>query len=263
MTKVTSLTAAIMAAVCIGSSAVSLAQVEVVESRNRLLTSSDNSNDKPHPTAAGQADLFYQLQTLQQEVLELRGLLEEQAYELKRLKQQRLDDYVGFDRRLSALNGATAESSSSAPSLSSDNKPSSASLSASVNPDQPQPDEVESYRAAIDLVLRKKDYVQAIAGFEAYLRNFPGGRYVPNSQYWLGEIFLLQGNLEQARNWFSRLLDDHSEHAKAPDAAYKLGTVYHKLGNQVKARQLLQQVAGGDSNAARLATSYLANEMKQ
>lgn len=259
MTKVTSLTAALMAAVCLGSAALSHAQVEVVESSNRLLNRSSVAETAPLPTSSGQADLFYQLQTLQQEVLELRGMLEEQAHELKRLKQQRLDDYVGFDRRLSALIGADGDQQSSvtAPAGSS-----SVAASTPAAGNQPQIDEVQSYRSAIDLVLRKKDYSQAILGFQDYLRNFPSGRYAPNSQYWLGEIFLLQGNLEQARSWFSRLLNEYSDHAKAADAAYKLGTVYHKLGDIEKAKQLLKQVASGNSNAARLATSYLADEIK-
>ena len=58
----------------------------------------------PSAAATNQA---YQIQQLQQEVLELRGLLEEVSFELKRLKQQRLDDYLDLDKRLGELSNKT------------------------------------------------------------------------------------------------------------------------------------------------------------
>lgn len=261
------LTAALMAAVFVPLSIGALAQVEVVESQNRLLTPGQPSQPvQPaapvsSPVAANSGDLFYQLQTLQQEVQELRGLIEEQAYELKRLKQQRLDDYVNLDRRLSNLGGqpvATAPADSGATDTTVTAGAVPATTAASQTTAQ-APDEMQRYRTAIDLVLRKKDYEQAIVAFNQYLRDFPQGRYAPNCQYWLGEIYLLQGNLESAREWFSRLLTDFPEHGKAPDATFKLGTVYHKLGDVDQAKSLLNQVASGDSNAARLANSYLSD----
>ncbi len=247
-----------------------LAQVEVVESNNRLLGPSANSassgrssadasaansaavaRPQPQPLSSQpsiQSQLYFQLQTLQQEVLELRGLVEEQAHELQRLKQQRLDDYLDLDRRLNALG-----SGQQAAKGETDKR-----REPSVARGGREPDEIQRYRSAIDLVLRDKDYEQAITAFNQYLRDFPQGRYAANSQYWLGEIFLLQGELEKAREWFGRLLAEHEQHDKVPDARYKLGTVYHQLGDGAKARELLTQVAEGDSNAARLATDYLA-----
>ena len=256
MKKASLLAAALTAAVCVGFTVSSYAQVEVVESSNRLLMGSSPRQVAAPPATAsdGSSELFYQLQTLQQEVLELRGLVEEQAYELKRLKQQRLDDYVSFDRRLGGLTGQN----SSAQSTAAGEGDSSADFASNSAQGAPAADEVQSYRTAIDLVLRKKDYAQAVISFEKHLRDFPNGRYAPNSQYWLGEIFLLQGDLEQARTWFARLLSDYSDHAKAADATYKLGVVYDKLGDGKKARELLQQVSSGNANAARLATAYLS-----
>ena len=263
----TSLTAVLTTAVFAVLGAPTFAQVEVVESNNRLIsTPQQGVTQAATQTAATsgnpQAEMFYQLQTLQQEVSQLRGLVEEQAYELKRLKQQRLDDYLNLDRRLSALgNGASAAKGNGAGATSGQDSNKDSGTSP-VSTTAVAPNEVQRYRTAIDLVLRKKDYAQAITAFNQYLTDFPEGRYAPNSQYWLGEIYLLQGNLEKSREWFARLLNDNSDHAKAQDATYKLGTVYHKLGDDQKAQQLLQQVAAGSSNAARLAASYLT-EMGQ
>lgn len=285
MKELFSWTAAVKAAVfvfsCVGFFVpLASAQVQVVDSSNRLLVSpqteaaqasaqpavaqavayQEASSGAPPvqaPAAATdvQTQMYFQVQSLQQEVLELRGLVEEQAYELKRLKQQRLDDYLSLDKRLTALAGgkaATEQPESAGPS------PKMTGSSAGAAGVQSQ-DELQRYRSAIDLALRQKDYDKAATAFNQYLQDFPQGTYAPNSQYWLGEIFLKQGDLEQARDWFSRLLSDFPDHAKAPDAAYKLGTVYDQLGDKAKARSLLSQVIADspNTNAARLAKNYL------
>ncbi len=50
------------------------------------------------------APLLYQVQVLQQQVRELSGLVEEQAYLIKKLQQDQRQQYVDLDRRLMALN---------------------------------------------------------------------------------------------------------------------------------------------------------------
>ncbi len=197
----------------------------------------------------GQGELFYQFQVLREEVLQLRGMIEEQAYEIKRLKQQRMDDYVDLDRRLSALSGGTATAKTGS-------MPKKVSGQAGAQPQQNE-DGRQVYRNAIDLVLKQKDYDQAIAEFNNYLTGYPTGHYAANAQYWLGEIYLLKNDLEQSRQWFARLVGAFPDHNKAPDAKFKLGKVYNLMGNKAKAQELLQDVASSSTDAGRLARNYL------
>ena len=194
----------------------------------------------------------------------LRGLAEEQAYELKRLKQQRLDDYLSLDRRLATIGAPVSavksgDSTAVAPIVGA-----AVSISTTVSTPTgtavtPDPgDELQRYRTAIDLALSKKDYANAILAFEQYLDDFPSGRYAANSQYWLGEIYLMQGSLEQARERFALMLNEYKDSNKAPDATYKLGVVYHRLGDTKKAQKWLLQAAATGGNAARLAQDYLS-----
>jgi len=265
-----SVTAALSAAFFVLGAAVTSAQVAVVESSNRLLPavsaqvvrSATPTADSVVPAMSVPSDFFYQLQMLQQEVQLLRGLVEEQAHELKRLKQQRLDDYLGLDRRLAALAGGASPVATPAVT---NNNPGQVPQGTGVQAVAVLPmvtntvaDELQRYRNAIDLALSKKDYVNAIAAFNQYLSDFPAGRYAANSQYWLGEIYLMQGNLEPARQRFALLLQEHPDSNKSADATYKLGVVHHRLGDAAKAQQFLVQVAGGAGNAARLAADYLA-----
>ena len=52
----------------------------------------------PVQAQAGDADLYNQVLQLQDEVLKLNGLVEEQAEQIRQLKQQRLDDYIKIGR---------------------------------------------------------------------------------------------------------------------------------------------------------------------
>lgn len=71
-----------------------------------VYSSSESQNilqDRPVDT---QTELLLQLQVLQTEVMELRGLVEEQGYQIQQLQQRRLDDYIDLDRRISELAGS-------------------------------------------------------------------------------------------------------------------------------------------------------------
>lgn len=264
------------------------AQAQVVDSPNRLMTTPPGASGSapgahaavpsPHastpqvfaaapaqaqPAASNsQEQLFYTVQALQEEVATLRGLVEEQDHELKRLKQQRLDDYLNLDRRLAELSGkpALGAGAGTGDSARDAHSGGSAANSRTQAAGEQSADEMQSYRAAIDLVLRQKNYDQAMVAFNQYLTDYPQGAYAANSEYWLGEISLLQGDLEKSRSWFERLLRDYPQHDKAADAQYKLGTVYHKLGDVQKAKSLLNEVVAKNpnTNAARLASNYLS-----
>lgn len=220
------------------------AQVEVVD---REIPVTPEEASVPQSTT-NPAQLYYQMQVLQQEVLQLRGLVEQQAFEIKKLKQQRLDDYLDLDRRVSQL----SQRGSAAP-LSSDSATPETQTSVVSSP----PGEMKRYKAAMNLVFKEQKYDEAVVALTEYLNEFPTGRYSANAQYWLGEVYLKKQDLEQARQWFSKVLNEHPQHGKASDAQYKLGIVYHKLGDNDKARDLLENVAQTDANAARLARDYL------
>ena len=209
---------------------------------------------EPQPVSNGAtnvAELYYQLQVMQQEVLQLRGMIDEQAHQIKKLKQQRLDDYIDLDRRLSQLgqpgsgvnNRATTNTSSPA---SSRRKAVSRKGS-----------ELQSYRAATDLLLKQQKYDQAADALNQHLKDYPNGKYAANAQYWLGEISLLKSELDVARQWFAKLLNNFPTHSKVPDAQFKLGKVYHLLGDAAKAKEFLSKAASSNSTASGLAQDYL------
>jgi tol-pal system protein YbgF len=237
------------------------AQIEVIDAApETVYRSADGSvragSAPAAPQAAASGELFYQLQLLQEEVLQLRGQIEEQRHEIQRLKQQRLDDYINLDRRVSALSGMpTATNAEEQPQA----QPQAGTVGAT--PGVESSDfQAKAYKDAYALVKARK-FPEATQAFLDYLAFYPEGEMTPNAYYWLGELYLLDANLEEARNRFSYLLNQYPEHRKAPDSLFKLAQLYFREGNQEKSRELLEQViskySNTDSSAPRLAQEFL------
>jgi len=209
------------------------------------------------PTSA-QGELFLQLQQLQDEVSRLRGMLEEQQYEIRRLKQESLERYQDLDSRLS---GAVAGQGAPGAAIDAGGVPvpPAGQAAASSEPGDPEKEKLY-YDAAFDLI-KAKDFDKASQAFTAFLRKYPNSRYAGNAQYWLGEVSLAKGDLQAAGQAFARVSRNYPKHAKVPDSLYKLADVERRLGNTDKARSALEQVIKlyPGSSAAQLAQRDLQN----
>ena len=201
---------------------------------------------EPAQTPVFNGGAQYQMQMLQEEVRTLRGMVEELSHEIRQLKSRQLDDYMDLDRRLSAI---AAGDSSVAPTPTQPDSPAAERVTSGT-------DETKHYSNAYNQ-LKAGNTEDAIALFKKHLTEYPEGKLVANAHYWLGEIYLLQSDLDAARQAFSAVVDQYPAHRKAPDAAFKLGQVYFLMGDKAKAKTQLETVASGNDNAATLAKRYL------
>ncbi|MGB2042187.1 MAG: YbgF trimerization domain-containing protein [Porticoccaceae bacterium] len=226
------------------------------------------SMDAPQRAVDGQGDRYYQMQVLQEEVQMLRGMVEELNYELQQLKQRQMDDYLDIDRRLSAqVPGAAAGNPVAAvPTTPSDRSYGGepASLPNDGVPSTPTATADNAvmkadYDKASGLLLKQRDINGAALAFKQHIVDHPTSPYVPNAYYWLGEIYLLQDQPELSRQSFTAVVEQHPLHAKAMDARFKLGKIYHQLGDEVRARELLETAATSSGGVARKARAYLDN----
>ena len=260
-----------------------------------VIASSSNTVTQPRfgtkPPPLDSPNTAFQIQQLQQEVSELRGLVEEQAFNLKRLKQQRLDDYLDLDKRLSTIGQSNSGVDSASTSLSSgfqspsvqqvpsapagntqnttaqnnalNQSPTVTGLSGNLLASSSANDVEEGrrlYRKAIDQLLNKQDYSGAQASFGQYLANYPTGVFMPNVYYWQGQIYLTENNKAAAESAFTSLVSQYEDHQKTPDAKYKLATIYFDQGKKVEAKKLLNEVVASNTDASRLAKSFLTNQ---
>ena len=229
-----------------------VAEVEVIDRIPRTAVTS--SNLQQQASSSQQSELYYQIQLMQQDILRLRGLIEQQANDIKKLKQQRLEDYMELDRRLSQAPAPATSIPRTNRVLNGVKKPLVSTTEQSVADPQ---EELRQYREAIDLVLKKKNYEQAKNALNKHLVDYPNGRYAANSHYWLGEIYLQQKELTDAEVWVSSLLKEFPDHSKSEDAKFKLAQVYFEKGAKIKSKSLLEQVANSDKSVAQLARNYL------
>lgn len=220
------------------------AQVQVVD-----MTSAGYGQSAPVQSVGGnvaqtassaQGELFMQLQQMQQEIAYLRGMVEEQQNDIKRLQQEGLERYQELDSRLA--NGAVAPASAPAGAINANATPTppASAPAQQAEPADPAKEKLY-YDAAFDLV-KAKDFARANQAFSAFLRRYPQSQYAGNAQYWLGEVNLVEGNLQEAGRAFALVSQNYPQHAKVPDALFKLADVEQRLGNTDKARGILQEV---------------------
>ena len=199
------------------------------------------------------AELFYMLQQLQGDVRRLQGEVEEQRHQADRLKQQGRDRYIDLDQRVLKLTAAQQQAQVAASSA-----PAPSSVQAK-DYRQPSAEENKAYNSIVDLIRNQKKYDQAITQIYEFLDTYPEGDLTVNAYYWLGEVYLVKPQLEQAKQAFSIVATRFADHRKAADSMYKLGVTLDRLGEKEEAGQRMQTVVKNypDSSAAKLAQSYL------
>lgn len=198
------------------------------------------------------SELALQMEQMQQELAVLRGRVEEQDHQIKRMRDEQQQRYLDLDRRLSALLStpvaATPAVSTAAPSAA----PSAATA--------PVADAAEAYQQAMTLV-REKKFTEASAAFDGFIKTYPQDPLTGNALYWSGEVWLVLGDLDKALQQFRRVVNDHPGHDKEADASYKIGVTLHRQGNTAEAKVWLQRVidrfTGKADGTVRLARSYL------
>jgi len=246
--------------VCLPTLAEQRAPVEEFEVPSRNEAAQAQTVAESTAATNPQVEMYYQLQVLQEEIRRMRGALDEANYEIQQIKQRQMDDYLDLDRRVSGLqkNGVAA----SAATIVTQNATGKITSPAATTPTKsvalPVSGDAEkdNYSAAY-LLLREKKIAESIVAFNAYIANYPNGKYVANAYYWLGETNALTGNLVEAQKFFAMVVDKYPLNRKSEDAALGLSKVYFQQGETTKAKVLLEKIALGTSRAATKAKTFL------
>ena len=196
----------------------------------------------------GLVDLLMRLDSLQQEVQQLRGDSEVNGRSLDDIKKRQRDLYIDIDRRLLQLERRSAGSAPVAPVSSMPAKPAAVTAeSQATKATQPQPTaaddttEQQAYQKAFDL-LRELRYDKAMESFRAFIAKYPDGRYAHIAQYWLGEAGYAQSQFATAIKDYQVLLDNYPNSPKRAQAMLKIGYSHYKLKNHAAAQKSFSQV---------------------
>lgn len=229
--------------------------------------------DKVERQLANQAQTLNQLNTLQQQIQDLRGQLEVQAHDIAQLKQQQSSMYQDLDKRVAS--GSSKDAASKKPETKAisekmdtdtavdkdDEHAKKSEKSDSTDTDTPKNTKLsdqDSYQAATKRITNK-DYDGGLKAMKAYVKNYPEGKYAANAYYWMGELYLLKNNSAAATTAFNNVVTKFPEHSKVADAMLKLGNIYADNNQPAKARQILTKVKTNFSGtaAARLAAERI------
>lgn len=98
------------------------------------------------------------------------------------------------------------------------------------------------YKAAVGLVLEKKQYIQAIQLFQDFIKKYPKSHYQPNAHYWLGQLYYNQGNKNNASYYFALVVKNYPQSSKASDALLKIGIIMQETNQIDKAKIIYRQI---------------------
>ncbi|MBG3089633.1 cell division protein CpoB [Proteus terrae subsp. cibarius] len=184
--------------------------------------------------------LQQQLADSQRDIDMLRGQIQENQYQLNQVVERQRNIYQQLD---SLGGGASTSTEATQP----DNTASSTSPAAT---NSGKGDEKTDYNAAIDIVLNSKDYDKAIVELNNFINNYPKSSYQSNAQFWLGQMYYLKGNKDQAASTFAIVVKNYPKSQKASEAFYKIGLIMQEKGQKDNAKAVYQQVIKQYPNSA-------------
>ena len=103
-------------------------------------------------------------------------------------------------------------------------------------------------------------YELAVAGFQRFVKDFPGTSLTPNAYYWLGESSYQQKDYVRAMQSFEYLSTEYPGNEKVPAALFKSGLAAGETGDLAKSKKNLKRVIEEfpTSDEAKLAKNKLA-----
>ena len=165
--------------------------------------------------STSQAQLLQQLQQqlsdTERDIDSLRGQIQENSYQLNKVVE-RQKDILQQINNLDSSNASAPASSNTTADVASD-----AATPSTAAPVQSN-DANSDYNAAVALVLEKKQYDQAMAAFQAFIKKYPDSTYQPNANYWLGQLNYNKGKKDDAAYYFASVVKNYPKSPKSADA---------------------------------------------
>lgn len=217
------------------------------------------------------ADIVAQNQELQQQIAELRGIIEEQNHQIQALKDKQKLLYVDVDSRLAELELSPINNNQSQDQQelqTTNTQPLSVEVDenynngvASTNTIQDEP-KLSTYQDDYDIAfahLRAGRFLESARAFEGFIQRHPENDLTANAYYWLGESYYVKRQYPQALAAFQALIEKFPNSKKTADARLKTGYCYYEMDDLAQAEKHLNQVVNTYPNTsiARLAQNRL------
>jgi tol-pal system protein YbgF len=216
------------------------------------------------------ADLVLQIQKLQQQIAELKGVIEEQNYQIKSLKDKQKLLYVDIDSRLAELetrpsattttrNPTTTTNNTQSETVEVDNNYNSSTATTENITTEPRLSSAQDVYDIAFAHLRAGRFLESARAFEGFIQSYPNNELTDNAYYWLGESYYVKRQYPQALAAFKSLTEKFPNSKKVADSWLKIGYSYYEMNDLVQAEENLKNVINNYPNTsiARLAKNRL------
>lgn len=228
----------------------------------------------------GLVDMLNRLDQLQQDVQQLRGELEQQAYRLDGMERRQREQYIDIDRRLQEIETRSTGVVAPVPGVDAGDGGAAALPPVApvapvapvtpVTPDTPPVAAADPATAQAEYdtalaILREGRYADAAQSFKQFLARHPTSSFAANASYWLGETYYVTRDFDQSLATFTGLVTNHPQSPKVSDSRLKIGYIHYEKKDWKAARQELEGVVSSypGTTAARLASDRLARMKKE
>ena len=183
--------------------------------------------------------LFLKIQELESEIADLRNKIESQNYLIEKL-----------------INESISENQEPADNI--ENLALNSDIRFKGIEDPKSKDQI--YSAATD-ALEEQNFDKAFNLFNYFVESFDDDDKTPLAYFWLGEISLINNNLNQSEDYFMELISSYPNHYRIPLAHKKIGDIYLKNDDKNAAKSKYNFVVREYPNntASSLALQLLKN----
>lgn len=181
--------------------------------------------------------LQQQLSDNQNDIDSLRGQIQESQYQLNQVVERQKQILL----QMNSLSSGAAQQPAAGDQGAAATQDAGASNAAPAAPVQ-SGDANSDYNAAIALVQDKSRQDDAINAFQSFVKKYPDSTYLPNANYWLGQLNYNKGKKDDAAFYFASVVKNYPKSPKAPDAMFKVGVIMQDKGDAAKAKAVYQQV---------------------
>jgi tol-pal system protein YbgF len=244
----------------------------------RVARLEQQGQSQPANTGGGNLELLNRFQELQSEMQSLRGLIEQQSFEIEELKKRQRDQYVDLDSRIERLRGGAAGADAgetldlSSPGASTVGTPPPAIPAAPSDPNQLQMQDAEAVDPYTGEPLSRQTDSDPSGSTGTAGSTDPGSLPATSgsgdalADYQAAFDALKQGRYDQSTTLFNGFMRQYPDHELADNAMYWLGESYYVTQNYDTAlqtfRDLIQRYPDGEKTAdAELKIGYCLYEL--
>lgn len=235
------------------------------------------------PSSAAAAEIRFQ--QLEKEIRRLTGIVEQQNYEIRRLRAELLKAVGDLEVRVNDLEGGKTASPAEPKDAGEGLKIKPSDITAINTNLQPNPLESvqtlgtinkspdtgkvsskdaapRAYEHAYGFI-KQRDFANAEKAFAKFMLDFPNSPLVSNAKYWYGETFYVRGSYEKSARIFAEGYKQFPKGSKAASNLLKLGMALSGMGKNDDACVAYKQLKRDYSKSSVPVVKRAQTEMKR